>query len=197
MGIYINEKIYFFSLTTIMSTTKRKYRWETKNKRIINKIEKKEYFISISSAKEISHRVVGGVAVGAGGVFSPAYGLAVGLETRAIAGSELGEGISERPGQQLFGWANWRRSGHEHFVGCLRPDDLLYHPPSWSPLLYHPPSWSPLLMISSHDLLSWSHRWSPLSPRPYQGVGPSFSTMDGKNSHSNIFTTGQSSEMGR
>ena len=75
-------------------------------------------------------RVDGGVAVGAGGVVGPAYGVAVGLEPRAIAGSELGEYASARPGQQLFGSVNLRRSGDEHFVGCLKPDDLLYHPAS-------------------------------------------------------------------
>ena len=58
----------------------------------------------------------------------PAHGVAVGLEPRAEAGSELWEGASVGPGQQLFGWVYWRRSGHEHFVGCLRPDDLPNHP---------------------------------------------------------------------
>ena len=78
----------------------------------------------------MGHRVVGGVAVEAGGAISPAYGVAVGLEPRSIAGSELGEGASVRPGQQLFGWVNWRGSGPEYFVGYLRPYDLLYHPTS-------------------------------------------------------------------
>ena len=39
----------------------------------------------------MGHRVVGEVAVGACGVIGPAYGVAVGLEPQAIAGSELGE----------------------------------------------------------------------------------------------------------
>ena len=47
----------------------------------------------------MEHRVVGGVAVGAGGVIGLAYGVAVGLEPRAVAGSELGECTSVRPGQ--------------------------------------------------------------------------------------------------
>ena len=56
----------------------------------------------------MGHRVVGGVAVGAGLIIGPAYGMAVGLDPQAIAGSEVGEGASVRPGQQLFGWVNWR-----------------------------------------------------------------------------------------
>ena len=81
MVVYINEKVHFFSLTTIMSTTKRKkYRWETKNIQIINLNIKREERIQICSAKEMGHRVVGGMAVGAGGVIGPAYGVAVGLE---------------------------------------------------------------------------------------------------------------------
>ena len=66
----------------------------------------KENSNSNSSAKEMGPRVDGGVAVGAGGVVGPAYGVAVGLEPRAIAGSELGEYASARLGQQLFGWVN-------------------------------------------------------------------------------------------
>ena len=54
------------------------------------------------AAKEIGHRVVGG---GAGGVIGPAYVVEVGLEP--VAGLELGEGASVRPGQQLSGWVNW------------------------------------------------------------------------------------------
>ena len=73
-------------------------------------------------------RVVDRVAVGAGGVIGPAHGVPLRLEHRAIARSELGECASVRPGQQLFGWVNWLGIGHEHFVGCLKPDDLLYHP---------------------------------------------------------------------
>ena len=41
------------------------------------------------AAKEMGHRVVGEVAVGAGGVNGPAYRVAVGLELRAVAGMEL------------------------------------------------------------------------------------------------------------
>ena len=68
-----------------------------------------------------------GVATGAGGVIGPAYGVAVGLEPWTLVGSELGKGASVRLGQQLFGWVYWRENGHEHFVRCFRPDDLLYH----------------------------------------------------------------------
>ena len=80
------KKIYFFSHTTIMATTKRKI--SVRNKEYTtNKFKyEREERIQISSAKEIGHRVVGGVAVGAGGVISPAYGVAVGLELRAVAG---------------------------------------------------------------------------------------------------------------
>ena len=66
----------------------------------------------------MGHRVVE-----AGGVIGPAFGVAAGLEPRSVAGTELGGGASIRPGQQF----NWTGSGHEHFVGCLRPDDLLYN----------------------------------------------------------------------
>ena len=52
------------------------------------------------AAKEMGHRAVGGLAVGAGGVI----------------GLELGECASVRLGQQLFSWVNWRGSGHDHFV---------------------------------------------------------------------------------
>ena len=75
----------------------------------------------------MGHRVVGGVAVGAAGVIGSAYGMAVGLEPRTITGSE---GASVRLRQQSFGWVNWSGSGLEHFVGCLRPDYLLYPPAS-------------------------------------------------------------------
>ena len=75
----------------------------------------------------MGHRVVGREAVGAGVVIGPAYGGAVGLEPRAVAGTELGVGATVGPGQQFFGWVNWREGGHKHFVGCLRPDDFLYH----------------------------------------------------------------------
>ena len=46
------------------------------------------------AAKEMGHRVVGGVAVGAGGVSGPAYREAVVLELRRVAGMELREGAS-------------------------------------------------------------------------------------------------------
>ena len=79
------------------------------------------------AAKEVGHRVVGGVAIGAGGVIDPPYGVAV---RRASSRSRIGAGRGRlgKTGQQLFGWVYWKGSGHEHFVGCLRPDDLLYHP---------------------------------------------------------------------
>ena len=44
------------------------------------------------TAKKRGHRVVGETAIWAGGVIGPAYGMAVGLEPRAIVGTELGEG---------------------------------------------------------------------------------------------------------
>ena len=44
-------------------------------------------------AKEVGHHVVGRVAVGACGV------IAVGLEPRAVAGSDLGKGDSVIPGR--------------------------------------------------------------------------------------------------
>ena len=76
-------------------------------------------------AKEASYHVVSWVAVGAGWVICTAYDVAVRLEPRVVAGSELGEGTSLIPWQQLFGWVYWRESSHEHFVGCLRLDSLL------------------------------------------------------------------------
>ena len=50
------------------------------------------------AAEEVSHRVVGGVAVWACGVSGPAYRVAVGLEHLALAGLKLGEGTSEDRG---------------------------------------------------------------------------------------------------
>ena len=91
-----------------MSTTERKI--SVRNKVYTNNkfVYQREERIQIISAKEMSHRVVGGVAVGAAGVIGPAYAVAVGLEPRAITGSKLGEDALVRPGQQLFGWVNWR-----------------------------------------------------------------------------------------
>ena len=60
------------------------------------------------AAKEIGFHVDGGAAGGTGGVISPAIGVAVGLEPRAVAGTEMGEGASVELGQQLFVWVNWR-----------------------------------------------------------------------------------------
>ena len=60
------------------------------------------------AGKEVGHHVVGGVAVEAGEIIGPAYGISVGLELRVVAGSELGEGTSVTLGQQLFGWVYWR-----------------------------------------------------------------------------------------
>ena len=73
------------------------------------------------AGKEMSHRVVGGVAVGEGRVIGPAYRVAEGLKHWAVAGSELGPARRGRfaplvrPGQQLFNWVNWTGRGHEHF----------------------------------------------------------------------------------
>ena len=52
--------------------------------------------------------MVGGVAVEAGGVIGPIYEISLGLEPRAVAVTKLVEGASVAPGQQLFGWVNWR-----------------------------------------------------------------------------------------
>ena len=73
----VYEKVYFFSLTRIMSTTKRKI--SMRNKEYTNNKLKyqREERIQIRSAKEMGHRVVGGVAVGAAGVIGLAYGVAV------------------------------------------------------------------------------------------------------------------------
>ena len=92
MVVYIYEKVYLFSLTTITSTTKRKI--SVKNKEYTNNEFKyqREEKIQTSLAKEMGHRVVGG-----------ACRVAVGLEPLAIAGSELREGTLVRLGQQLFG----------------------------------------------------------------------------------------------
>ena len=127
MVVYINEKLFLFSLTTIMLTMKRKI--SVRNKEYTNNKFKyqREERIQISSAKEMGHHVIGGVAVGAGGVISPADGVAVGLEPQAITESELGKCTSVKLGQQFFGWVNRSESGHEHFVGCLRLVDLLHH----------------------------------------------------------------------
>ena len=105
MVVYVNEKVYLFSLTTIMSPTKRKI--SVRNKEYIQIInlnikEKKEFKLAQQKRWTPPPRVVGGVAVGAGWVIGPAYGVAVALEPRAIAGSELGECASVRPGRQLF-----------------------------------------------------------------------------------------------
>ena len=48
------------------------------------------------TAEEVGHHVVGGAAIGTGGVIGPAYGVAVGLKPRAMAGLELGEGTVVR-----------------------------------------------------------------------------------------------------
>ena len=60
------------------------------------------------TAEEVGHRVVSGAVFGAGGVIGPAYGVTVGLEPRAVAGTELGEGAEVGPWEELFGWVNWR-----------------------------------------------------------------------------------------
>ena len=44
------------------------------------------------TAEEVGHPMVGGAAFGTGGIIGPAFGVKVGLETRAMAGTELGEG---------------------------------------------------------------------------------------------------------
>ena len=86
------KKLYFFSLTTIISTTRGKI--SVRNREYTsNKFKyQREKRIQISLAKEMGQRVVGGVTVGLGGVVGPAYGVAVGMEPRALAGSEVEEG---------------------------------------------------------------------------------------------------------
>ena len=59
------------------------------------------------AADEVSHRVVGRVAIGAGRIFGPAYGVMIGLVPRAVTGSELGEDTLVRPEQQLFDLVYW------------------------------------------------------------------------------------------
>ena len=83
------------------------------------------------TAEEMGHRVVCGMAVGASEVVGPAYGVAVGLEPRAVAGAELEEGTSIGPEQQLFGWYHWWGDSPEHLVGHLRSNDLPNHPESY------------------------------------------------------------------
>ena len=46
------------------------------------------------TAEEVGHRVVGGAAIGAGGVISQSYEVTVGLKPRAMAGKELAEGAT-------------------------------------------------------------------------------------------------------
>ena len=118
MVVYINEKVWSFSLTTFMTTTKRKIFVRNKEYTNNNFKYQREERIQINSTREMGHRVVGGVAVGTDGVFGPAFWLVVGLEPPAITGSDLGEGASVRPGKQLLGWVSWRGSCHEHFVGA-------------------------------------------------------------------------------
>ena len=47
------------------------------------------------------------MAVGACEVVSPDYRVAVGLEPRTVIRSELGDGTTVRPGQQLFDCVFW------------------------------------------------------------------------------------------
>ena len=46
------------------------------------------------TAEEVGHRMVGGVAIGTGGLVGPAYGVTVGLKPRAMSRTELGEGAA-------------------------------------------------------------------------------------------------------
>ena len=48
------------------------------------------------TAEEVGNRVVGGAAIGTGGVIGPAYGVTVGLEPRAMTRTDLGEGAAGR-----------------------------------------------------------------------------------------------------
>ena len=56
------------------------------------------------TAEEVAHHVVGREAFGAGGVIGPAYRATVGLEPRAVAGTELEEGAAVQLCQLEGGW---------------------------------------------------------------------------------------------
>ena len=47
------------------------------------------------TAKEMGHRVVGGVVIGTGGIIGPACRVAVGLKPGTMAGTDLREGAAE------------------------------------------------------------------------------------------------------
>ena len=68
----------------------------------------------------MSHRVVGGVVVGACGVVGPAHRVAVGLEPGAVAGAELGEStsIGSCSYLQLFGWVHWWGTAKSTLLGA-------------------------------------------------------------------------------
>ena len=80
------------------------------------------------AAEEVGHRVVGEAAVGTGGV-TPAYGVTIGLKSRAMAGMELGEccGMTVVAVVRL-GQLEGGGGSHKHLVGHLGPDGLLYLP---------------------------------------------------------------------
>ena len=67
------------------------------------------------TAEEVSHCVVGGVAIGTGGVIGPAYGV---TEPLAMAGTELGEGAPDDRGSSCG--VNWRGGADEGGGGGVR-----------------------------------------------------------------------------
>ena len=79
------------------------------------------------TAEEVGHRVVGGGAVGTGGVIGPAYGVAVGLEHKAMAGTELGEGAADDRGSSCSAGSIGGEGTHKYLVGRMGPDGLFYH----------------------------------------------------------------------
>ena len=76
------------------------------------------------TAKEVGHRAVCGLAIGACVVVGPVCSVTVGLEPSAVTRAELGEGSSVGPGQQLFSWVHRWGDSQKHFIGSLRPGDL-------------------------------------------------------------------------
>ena len=67
------------------------------------------------TAEEVGHRVVGGLAIGVGGVIGPAYRVAVGLKLGTMARTELGEGAAEWTCSSCsagsIGWGRWEGGG--------------------------------------------------------------------------------------
>ena len=115
------------------------------------------------AAEEVSHRVVGGVAVWVCGVSGPAYRVAVGLEHLAVAGLKLGEGTSED-------------RGSSYPAGSIGSDGGWIRALCWVPMTERSPLSSGLVgavctgdkcPLSGHHQRGEEGRWSPpLSRRP-------------------------------